>query len=134
MRRFGPSDKTGADLADSDRPRRRLPPLEGKEGIRPSGPSERTTARSSGSEKDNMNSSSQAGKGVTQSAPRQYAIWILENDKPKRVMVTTGISDGSFTEITSGDVAEGQAVITGSATNTKNNSSTSPSNRPPRFF
>ena len=29
-------------------------------------------------------------------------------------MVTTGISDGSFTEITSGDVAEGQAVVTGS--------------------
>jgi HlyD family secretion protein len=134
MRRLGSSDKTGAGPSDSDRPRRRLPPIEGKEGIRPSGPSEKMTTRPSGSERDKVDSSSQAGKGVTQSAPRQYAIWILENDKPKRVMVTTGISDGSFTEITSGDVAEGQAVITGSATNTKNNSSTSPSNRPPRFF
>jgi HlyD family secretion protein len=133
MRRFGPSDKAGADIVASDRPQRRLPPLSGKEGMKPSGPSDRADARPSAQEKGNTNSFSQE-KGVSQSAPRKYAIWILENDKPKRVMVTTGISDGSFTEITSGDIAEGQAVITGSVTNTKNNSSTSPTSRPPRFF
>jgi HlyD family secretion protein len=120
MRPVRPSDKAGADPADSDRPARRSPPPGGKEGMRRFGPSD-------------LNSSP-PGRGVVQSAPRPYAIWILENDKPKRVMVTTGISDGSFTEITSGDVAEGQAVITASVTNAKNNSSTSPSNRPPRFF
>jgi len=120
MRPARPSDKAGADLADSDRPARRSPPPGGKEGMRRFGPSDVK--------------SSPPGRGVTQSAPRPYAIWILENDKPKRVMVTTGISDGSFTEITSGDVTEGQAVITASVTNAKNSSSASPSNRPPRFF
>jgi HlyD family secretion protein len=135
MRSPRPSDKAGADVADSGRSRRRLPLLEGKEGMRPSGPSGRGTARSSDSEKNSVTPSSQAGKAVPQSAPRKYAVWILENDKPKRVMVTTGISDGSFTEITSGDVAEGQAVITGSAANTnKSGSSTQPAGRPPRFF
>ena len=87
--------------------------------MRPSRPSDTATARPSTTDKSDGRSSSQAGRGVTQSAPRQYAIWILENDKPKRVMVTTGISDGSFTEITSGDVAEGQAVITGSVNTNK---------------
>jgi HlyD family secretion protein len=38
-------------------------------------------------------------------------VWILENEKPKRVPVTTGISDGSFSEVVSGDLREGQEVI-----------------------
>lgn len=38
-------------------------------------------------------------------------IWILENGKPKRVPVSLGISDGSYTEIVSGDLKEGQELI-----------------------
>ena len=38
-------------------------------------------------------------------------VWVLENKKPKRINVTTGISDGSFTEILSGDLKEGDEVI-----------------------
>jgi HlyD family secretion protein len=38
-------------------------------------------------------------------------VWILENKKPKRVMVTLGISDGLNTEVVSGDLKEGQRVI-----------------------
>ncbi len=38
-------------------------------------------------------------------------IWILENEKPKRVPVTAGIGDGNYTELTSGEIREGQEVI-----------------------
>ncbi len=39
------------------------------------------------------------------------AIWVLDNNKPKRVSITPGISDGTYTEIESGDLKEGQQVI-----------------------
>jgi HlyD family secretion protein len=39
------------------------------------------------------------------------AVWVLENDRPKRTKVTSGISDGNYTEILSGDLKEGDAVI-----------------------
>ncbi len=60
----------------------------------------------------------------------QQGIWILENDKPLRIKVKTGISDGDNTEILSGKVTEGQQVIV-SLTNgaRKRNGSTNP-----RFF
>ncbi|HMK48677.1 MAG TPA: efflux RND transporter periplasmic adaptor subunit [Thermodesulfovibrionales bacterium] len=38
-------------------------------------------------------------------------VWLLEKGKPRRVAVTVGISDGSFTELLSGDVREGQELI-----------------------
>ncbi|MBI5888789.1 MAG: efflux RND transporter periplasmic adaptor subunit [Deltaproteobacteria bacterium] len=38
------------------------------------------------------------------------AVWILENKRPKRVAVTTGVSNGIYTEIISG-VNEGQELI-----------------------
>jgi len=39
------------------------------------------------------------------------AVWILENNAPKRIPVTVGISDGNNSELVSGDVKEGQEVI-----------------------
>jgi HlyD family secretion protein len=38
-------------------------------------------------------------------------IWVLENGKPKRVGITLGISDGSYTEVLSGELKEGQLLI-----------------------
>jgi HlyD family secretion protein len=38
-------------------------------------------------------------------------VYILEEGKPKRVHVKTGVSDGVYTEIQSGGLVEGQAVI-----------------------
>ncbi len=38
-------------------------------------------------------------------------VWTLEDGKPKRVGVTPGISDGNYTEVVSGDLKEGQALI-----------------------
>jgi HlyD family secretion protein len=40
-----------------------------------------------------------------------YGVWTLENGKPKRVPVKLGIGDGTFTEITSGEIAAGQELI-----------------------
>jgi len=50
---------------------------------------------------------------AVKSAPtrKMQVLWILENDKPLRVQMTAGISDGNFTEILSGDLKEGDAVI-----------------------
>jgi HlyD family secretion protein len=49
--------------------------------------------------------------GAGASDKKGPAVWILENDKPKRVAITPGISDGTYTEIVSGDLKEGQQVI-----------------------
>lgn len=38
-------------------------------------------------------------------------VWVPTEKNPKRVAVTTGISDGTFTEILSGDLRESQSVI-----------------------
>lgn len=42
---------------------------------------------------------------------RGPAVWIEENGKPVRVPVKIGMSDGSSTELVSGDLKEGQPVI-----------------------
>ena len=44
------------------------------------------------------------------SAPQ---IWILNKDKPLALEVKTGIDDYSYTELLSGNLKEGQAVIVG---------------------
>jgi HlyD family secretion protein len=46
--------------------------------------------------------------GVEKKGP---SVWVLEQGTPKRVAVTTGITDGVFTEIESGDLKEGDQVI-----------------------
>ncbi|MBP1732985.1 MAG: periplasmic component of efflux system [Deltaproteobacteria bacterium] len=64
---------------------------------------------------------------------RSYAVWIPEDGKPKRVSVTTGITDGAFTEVTSGDLREGQEVIVESTSGAKKNNTT-PQQQAPRFI
>ena len=46
-------------------------------------------------------------------------VWILEKDKPERIPVSLGISDGSYTELISGEIREGQELIVESLTKTK---------------
>ena len=48
--------------------------------------------------------------GGRRDAPR--AVWVLRNKQPVRVPVETGITDGTTTAITSGELQEGDAVIT----------------------
>ena len=53
-------------------------------------------------------------------------LWTLRNGRPVRVVVGTGLDDDSFTEITSGEVQEGDRVIVSerAATSTKSSAAT----------
>ncbi len=59
-------------------------------------------------------------------------VWILEQEKPRPVQVTIGISDGNYTEIISGQLEAGQDIITDNLNNKKGSSSTQ--HPPPRFM
>jgi len=65
----------------------------------------------------------ESGKAITpqkgSADQKGSAVWVLENDKPKRIKVTSGIGDGNYTEILSGDLKEGDAVIVESIGGTK---------------
>jgi HlyD family secretion protein len=53
-----------------------------------------------------------ASKTVRKGAAPEKAVWTLDaNDKEQRVVVTTGESDGAFTEVTSGGLKDGDRVI-----------------------
>jgi HlyD family secretion protein len=107
-RAIGPTDKSGG------RPAGRTADGNGRPSGRPTGVDGRQTMP-------------KLAEGLSPTSQRAYPIWILENSKPKQIMVTTGISDGSFTEITSGDVREGQEVIVGLlSTTTTNKTSNAP--------
>jgi HlyD family secretion protein len=106
-RATGPSDKTGG------RPAGRTADGNGRPSGRPAGV-------------DGRPAMPKLAEGVSPTGQRAYPIWILENSKPKQVMVTTGISDGSFTEITSGDAREGQEVIVGLSSTTTSKTGNAP--------
>ena len=53
---------------------------------------------------------------VTKGEIKRYenqGVWVLKSRKPERVEVTIGGSDDTYTEITSGDIKEGDNVIVG---------------------
>ena len=47
-------------------------------------------------------------KDVTAKKGKGSGVWVLEDKKPKRIAITTGISDGTYTELLSGEIREGQ--------------------------
>ena len=57
----------------------------------------------------------QAGAGTKGGivARRDDRIWVLENGKPKAIVVKAGISDGQFTEVTGEGLVEGMEVLVG---------------------
>ncbi len=57
------------------------------------------------------------------SGRKGQAVWVLENGKPKRLQVVTGINDGAYTEVTGGDLRDGMEVITESLSKTKKENS-----------
>lgn len=64
-----------------------------------------------------------------------YGVWTREGKTLKRTVLTLGISDGANTEVTSGDLKEGQAVIVESATkNGARPGSSGPPQGVPRFM
>ncbi len=51
-------------------------------------------------------------KGGRKGAAPEKAVWILDADnKPRRVVVTTGESDGTYTEVTQGGLKDGDRMI-----------------------
>ena len=58
------------------------------------------------------------------------SVWVLSEENPQRIRIATGISDGTLTEITSGDLKEGQDVIVESLEKPKKNGQSS---GPPRM-
>jgi HlyD family secretion protein len=68
-----------------------------------------------------------SSKGGRKGAAPEKAVWILDADnKPERVVVTTGESDGTYTEITKGDLKDGDRVITAALAKTAAASGGSP--------
>ncbi len=69
-----------------------------------------------------------------QKSPAPYggqSVWILEKNIPKRVRIKTGINDGAFTEVVSGELAEGQELIVDTIGLQKKQA---PASGPPRMF
>ena len=61
----------------------------------------------------------------------KQGVWIIgKNRRPQRIEVTSGASDGDYTEIKTGDIKEGDRVITDSSTGKK----TTAQRRPMRMF
>ena len=44
-------------------------------------------------------------------APERRRVWVLKDNRPRPVMLTLGLSDGSRTEVLSGELTEGDLVI-----------------------
>jgi HlyD family secretion protein len=51
--------------------------------------------------------------------PSHKTVWILRGNKPVAVAVTTGVSDGTWSELVKGDVQPGDALITDMTVNTR---------------
>lgn len=88
------------------------------------------TGREKGGNRDSSSGSGQwkRAEGGPDSAHARIAgkIFILENGKPIRVPVRTGLSNGGFTAI-EGNIQEGQAIITGMLTSSNAKPSSQPS-------
>ena len=48
---------------------------------------------------------------------RGHGVWVLENNKPKRIAIAAGIGDGSYTEVLSGNIKKDDEVIVSSLDN-----------------
>ncbi|MBI5039190.1 MAG: efflux RND transporter periplasmic adaptor subunit [Nitrospirae bacterium] len=64
------------------------------------------------------------------SKERGPGVWIIEKDKPRRIRVKIGISDGSYTELIEGEVKENVELIVESLTKPRQQSAPGG----PRFF
>ena len=64
-------------------------------------------------------------RGVTEKKEKGSGVWVLEEKKPKRIAITTGISDGTYSELLSGELSEGREVIVESLAKSKTRSQSS---------
>lgn len=61
-------------------------------------------------------------RGKAASRHKGSSVWIIENEQPNRINVTTGISNGNYTELVSGEIKEGQELIVESISKQKGRS------------
>jgi HlyD family secretion protein len=54
-------------------------------------------------------------KGARRNPQRGARVWVLRNGKPVAVPVTVGLDDGTWAEVTGGQLAEGDPVVTDQA-------------------
>jgi HlyD family secretion protein len=66
---------------------------------------------------------------VGDASSRKRTVYVLRNNQAEPVEITTGITDGSFTEVVSGDLREGDQVITDTLNTAK--PAAAPSGGPP---
>jgi len=57
-----------------------------------------------------------AGRTGGRGARRGARLWLLKNGQPVAVTVAVGLEDGTWAEITGGDLTQGDAVITDETT------------------
>jgi HlyD family secretion protein len=75
-----------------------------------------------------------AAKGARKASAPEQAVWVLdEGNKPRRVVVSTGETDGTYTEVTSGDLKDGDSVILAALAKSTSAASTSKGGRGPGF-
>jgi HlyD family secretion protein len=68
-----------------------------------------------------------AAKGGRKGAKPEQAVWNMDaSNKQQRVVVTTGESDGTYTEVTAGGLKDGDRVIVAALTNAAPASGSSP--------
>ena len=74
-----------------------------------------------------------AGNSLPQSSklPKGPGVWLLLDKKLKYIKITTGISDGNYTEAVAGYLNEGQQIIIDAAQSNKKNDSAGAA---PRFL
>lgn len=62
---------------------------------------------------------------------KEQGLWLLKNNKPKRINIETGVSDSEYTEVISDEIKEGDEVIVGTLDKKEKTNSSA---RPPRMF
>jgi HlyD family secretion protein len=60
-----------------------------------------------------------SSEDVDASQRKGSGVWIMENEKLMRINVETGITDGNYSELLSGNLKEGDPVLIGSQSKTK---------------
>jgi HlyD family secretion protein len=73
------------------------------------------------------------GGGGVRGAEGERAVWVLRDGRPAPLRVRAGITDGTFTELVEGQLAEGDLLIT-DATGPSGKSKPSGGGRPPRIL
>jgi HlyD family secretion protein len=72
------------------------------------------------------------GRAEEAVAANRRTVWVLEQGKPRKVMVTAGITDGTVTEVVDGDLKAGDACIVDAGSDKKAGASVGGAGGPPR--